>query len=78
MECAINNGYSVVRIMQEDIYYNKYNCKNEICIAIEKVRNSKIIQIVYLCKNNEYDIYFDNKDEKPKKITKIIKINNKS
>jgi very-short-patch-repair endonuclease len=54
MEQAKKNGYSIIRIIQEDIYYNKYDWKSELIQNIKKYENPEII---YLCKNNEYDCY---------------------
>ena len=80
MNRAINNEYSVIRILQEDVYHNKYNWQKELPYTIEKVKKSKKVQIVYMCKNNEYDIYLDktyesdsdsDEDEKPKKVKKV-------
>ena len=54
MKFANTNGYSVIRILQEDIYFEKYDWKKEILDNIKKYDNPKII---YICKNNEYDCY---------------------
>jgi very-short-patch-repair endonuclease len=54
MKCANENGFSVIRIIQEDIYKNKYNWFNELCENIEKITNDKRVQNIYMCKNNEY------------------------
>ena len=54
MEQAIKNNYSIIRIIQEDIYYNKFDWKNELLINIKK---HDIPNIIYICKNNEYECY---------------------
>jgi very-short-patch-repair endonuclease len=54
MICANDNGYSVIRILQKDVYFNKYNLLNELCENIEKNSNEKRVQNIYMCKNNEY------------------------
>jgi very-short-patch-repair endonuclease len=54
MKCANKNGFSVIRILQEDIFKNKYDWLNELCENIEKNTNEKIVQNIYMCKNNEY------------------------
>jgi len=35
MKCANDNEYSVIRILQKDVYYNKYNWLNELCKNID-------------------------------------------
>ena len=54
MEQAKINNYSIIRIVQEDIFKNKYDWKNELLINIKKYDNPEII---YICKNNEYECY---------------------
>jgi len=54
MKCANENGFSVIRIIQEDIFKNKYNWLDELCENIEKITNENIVQNIYMCKNNEY------------------------
>lgn len=54
MKCANENGFSVVRILQKDVFKNKYNWLNELCENIEKITNENIVQNIYMCKNNEY------------------------
>ena len=54
MKCANENEFSVIRIIQEDIYKNKYDWLDELIYNIEKITNEKIVQNIYMCKNNEY------------------------
>jgi len=54
MKCANENGFSVIRILQKDIYFNKYDWLKELCENIEKNSNEKIVQNIYMCKKNEY------------------------
>ena len=54
MKCANKNGFSVIRILQKDVYYNKYNWLNMLCENIEKIVNEDRVQNIYMCKNNEY------------------------
>jgi hypothetical protein len=54
MKCANENGFSVIRIMQEDIYKDKYDWLTELINNIEKITNDNSIQNIYMCKNNEY------------------------
>jgi very-short-patch-repair endonuclease len=55
MECANNNCYSVIRLLQEDVFYDKYDWKTELINIIEKIKLDNIIQNIYMCKNNEYE-----------------------
>ena len=57
MKCANDNGYSVIRILQTDVLYDKYNWKEELLNNIEKIKKDNIVQNIYMCKNNEYDIF---------------------
>jgi very-short-patch-repair endonuclease len=54
-ECANNNGYSVIRLLQEDVMNDTYDWVKELCDAIEEIKTSNEITNVYLSKNNEYD-----------------------
>jgi very-short-patch-repair endonuclease len=54
MKCANENGFSIIRILQKDVYYNKYDWLNEIIYNIEKITNENRVQNIYMCKNNEY------------------------
>ena len=54
MNCANENEFSIIRIIQEDIYKNKYDWLNELTNNIEKITQEKIVQNIYMCKNNEY------------------------
>jgi very-short-patch-repair endonuclease len=54
-ECANQNGYSVIRLLQEDVFYDTYDWVKELCDAIEDVKSSEGITNVYLFKNDEYD-----------------------
>ena len=54
INCANKNGFSVIRIIQEDVFKNKYDWLNELCENIEKITNENRVQNIYMCKNNEY------------------------
>ena len=54
MNCANENGYSIIRILQKDVYYNKYDWLNELINNIENITNDNRVQNIYMCKNNEY------------------------
>jgi very-short-patch-repair endonuclease len=53
--CANYNGYSIIRIYQEDVCYDTFDWLKELYETIEKIKNDKIIQNVYISKNNEYN-----------------------
>jgi very-short-patch-repair endonuclease len=56
IKCAIDNGFSVIRILQEDVFYNKYEWKKELLVNIKKyIKPEKI----FICKNNEYYNYIN-------------------
>ena len=57
MECANKNNFSVIRLLQEDVFYDTYNWINELDANIKKVIIDKHIQNTFMCKNNEYDIF---------------------
>jgi len=38
MKCANENGFSIIRILQKDVYNNKYNWLDELC---ENIENNK-------------------------------------
>ena len=53
-KCANDNGYSIIRLLQIDVFNDKYDWKNELINNIEKIKTDNIIQNIYMCKNNEY------------------------
>ena len=54
-KCANDNNYSVIRLLQEDVFYDTYDWLNDLCGAIEELKNGDEIANMYLCKNGEYD-----------------------
>ena len=56
-ECANQNGYSVIRLLQEDVFYDTYDWVKELCEAIEQIKSSEGITNIYLSKNGEYENY---------------------
>ena len=62
MGCANKNNYSIIRLTQEDVFYDTYDWIDELNQNIQKIINEKIIQNIYMCKNNEY-IVFDNQSD---------------
>ena len=54
MKCANENGYSVIRILQKDIWHNRYNWLQELLDHINKIVLDNRVQNIYMCKNDEY------------------------
>ena len=52
MKKANENGYSIIRILQNDVFSDKNNWENKLIDAIKTYENPMCI---YLCANNEYD-----------------------
>jgi very-short-patch-repair endonuclease len=59
MKCANDNGFSVIRILQEDVFYDKHDWLNELDLTIKKIEEEEKVQNVYLCKNNEYEHFLN-------------------
>ena len=56
-KCANNNGFSTIRILQEDVLYIRYKWWEELHCNIQKILDEKTVQNIYIDKNNEYDPY---------------------
>jgi very-short-patch-repair endonuclease/muramidase (phage lysozyme) len=55
---ANDNNHCVIRLLQEDVFYNTYDWLGELLENIQTLINEKpIIQNIYMDKNNEYEIY---------------------
>lgn len=52
--CANNNDFSVIRLLQEDVYYDKNDWKNNLIESIDKIQREGIIQNIFICDGNEY------------------------
>ena len=59
MKCANANDFSVIRLLQTDVFYDTYNWLIKLKENIEKIKSENIIQNIYMCKNNEYEIFID-------------------
>lgn len=55
MKCANENGYSVIRLLQDDVFKDKYNWLDELKNNITKIINEQKVQNIFMSKNNEYD-----------------------
>ena len=54
MKCANENGYSMIRIVQEDVFKDKYDWLQELLENINKIVLEKKVQRIYICKKDEY------------------------
>ena len=54
-KCANENGYSVIRILQECVWNDAYDWLNELNKNIIKITSENTVQNIYMCKNNEYN-----------------------
>jgi very-short-patch-repair endonuclease len=54
MKCANQNGYSIIRILQKDIWYDKYHWLQALLDNIDKIILDNRVQNIYMCKNDEY------------------------
>ena len=57
MTKALEHGYTVVRLLQEDVWFNKNDWEEKLLSNLKKYAKPTI---VYLCNNNEYDCYKSN------------------
>ncbi len=60
MNQALLNGYSVIRILQKDVWQDKNNWEINLRSAIQDRRSESkglIPKIIYICENNEYSVY---------------------
>lgn len=57
MKKANDNGYSVIRILQEDVFYDTYQWLDELKTNIEKLITENKVQNIFMCKDNEYSIF---------------------
>jgi very-short-patch-repair endonuclease len=53
-DCANENNYSVIRLLQKDVWNDNYNWTWELHNVIKKIRASTTVMNIYLCKNDEY------------------------
>ena len=58
-ECANKNNYSTIRILQEDVYYDRYDWISELSRHIEDIIKGDEVVNIYLCKNGEYDLFLE-------------------
>ena len=56
MNCANENGFSIIRILQDDVFKDKYEWLDELMKNIEMLKADSVINI-YMSKGNEYDCF---------------------
>lgn len=57
-ECANDNGYSTIRIIEEDVRNNNYDWKKKLKNEIEYINNNRdVIHNIYICNNDEYSYF---------------------
>lgn len=54
---ANSNGYSIIRILQTDVWNNKNGWLDKLIAAIERIRGDSIVQNMYIASSNVYDKY---------------------
>ena len=54
MDSANKNNYSVIRIIQNDVFNDTYDWFNKLIQSIEQIIQDNKIQNIFICKNNEY------------------------
>ena len=54
---ANDNGYSIIRLTQEDVFYDTYDWVKDLCDTIEELKLCNETANVYLCKNDEYNMH---------------------
>ena len=58
IKLANQNNISVIRILQEDVFYDTYDWLNELKENINKITTLNKINNIFMCKNNEYESYY--------------------
>lgn len=53
-DCANEEEFSVIRLLQEDVFYDTYDWVQELVNTIHLLASSQQIENVYLCKDEEY------------------------
>ena len=57
MKCANDNNYSVIRILQEDVFYDSYDWLSQLNDNIKDIIKNKKVENIFMCKDNEYDVF---------------------
>jgi very-short-patch-repair endonuclease len=54
MKCANEYGFSVIRILQKDVFHNRYDWLTELLVNIVKICDDNAVQNIYMCKKDQY------------------------
>ncbi len=54
INCANENGFSVIRLLQIDILKDNFDWIEELKLSILKIIDERKVQNIFICKNNEY------------------------
>ena len=74
MKYAINNEYKIIRILQEDIYYDRNNWERNLILELQRMTETDNLKCVFIASNNEYEKYIEEM-----KINNInVRVNNMS
>jgi very-short-patch-repair endonuclease len=57
LKCANENGFSIIRLLQNDVAKDNYDWKEEIESSISKIVEEQKTQNIFICKNNEYNLF---------------------
>ena len=57
MKKANEYGYSIIRILQEDVFYDTYKWLDELKENIELLTTNKEIRNIFMCKDDKYSIF---------------------
>lgn len=56
-KCANENGYSMIRILQDDVWNDKYEWLEDMDTNIKEIIKNKTLKNIYMSKNEEYKKY---------------------
>lgn len=57
MQCATTNGFSIIRLLQTDVFDDTYDWLTVLISNIERLRTEQRVQNVFMCLNDEYAIF---------------------
>jgi len=62
-KCANQNGYSMIRLLQKNVWEDRYDWKTELVDMINEVAKCQTVENRYMCKRNEYEHHMSDSDE---------------
>ena len=57
MQCANDNKYRIIRILQPDVFHDKYEWLPQLLHKIKQLGKTRKIKNIFMCKNDEYSIF---------------------